>query len=63
MHFNGLPYPKFAGPNEAEAFWRGLDAKGRQCFYIEDAEGARITGFGGTRGHATAILDTLNNAR
>lgn len=62
VHYNGLPYAKFAGPNQAAAYWRGLDAKGREYFHIENAEGERVTGFGGTQGHATAILDTLNAA-
>jgi hypothetical protein len=61
VHANGLPYAKFSGPNEALAYWRGLDARGRQIFHIENASGDPVTLEDNPRaaGHARAILDTL----
>lgn len=64
VHYNGMVYAIFTGPNEALAYWRGLDAEGREYFHIENAKGERVTLRDNPRapGHASAILDILNEA-
>jgi hypothetical protein len=61
VHPNGHVYAIFSGPNQALAYWRGLDARGRSIFHIENVEGERVALADNPRapGHATAILDTL----
>jgi hypothetical protein len=61
VHSNGHIYAIFSGANEALAYWRGLDARGREIFRIEKADGEGVTLRDNPRapGHATAILDTL----
>jgi hypothetical protein len=34
MHPNGHIYAIFSGANEALAYWRGLDVRGREIFHI-----------------------------
>lgn len=60
VHFNGNTYAAFCSPNEALAYWNGLDARGRTYMHIEDADGNLVTGFRGSLGHASAILDALD---
>lgn len=62
MHPNGHVYAIFSGANQALAYWRGLDARGRSIFHIENAKGELIEIVDNPRapGHAHAILDTLN---
>jgi hypothetical protein len=62
VHLNGIAYAAFAGPNQAIAFWRGLDARGREYFHIENAAGERVRLTEHRRGHASAILDALDRA-
>lgn len=55
VHANGLPYAAFSGPNPAATYMRGLDARGRSIFHLENADGQRVT-LGGHYGHASAIV-------
>jgi hypothetical protein len=59
VHPNGSIYAIFSGANEALDYWRGLDARGRSIFYIENAKGERVVLKDGSPGHAYSILDTL----
>lgn len=59
LHPNGHIYAIFSGANEAIAYWRGLDARGREIFHIENAAGERVELRQGSAGHASAILATL----
>ena len=62
VHANGGIYAIFSTPNQALAYMRGLDARGKQWFHIENAKGERMEIIDNPRapGHAHAILDTLN---
>lgn len=60
VHDNRLVYAIFSGANEALAYWRGLDARGRDIFHIENERGERVTLRESSPYHASAILDTLN---
>lgn len=57
VHANGYPYAAFASENHAWAYWRGLDARGREYMHIENAAGERVRIVAGSHGHAQAIID------
>jgi len=63
MHINGSCYGVLSSANQALAWEKGLDAKARECFYLTDIDGARIIIKDNPRspGHASAILDILQN--
>lgn len=60
VHSNGIAYATFSGPNQALAYWRGLDSRTRTYFRIEDADGHTVTLKEHHAGHASAILDKLD---
>lgn len=60
VHLNELPYAAFSGPNEALAYWRGLGARSREYFHIENAKGERVALAEARAGHAHAIVERLN---
>ncbi len=64
IHANGGVYAIFGTPNAALYFVRGLDARSRQFFHIENVAGerVRIEDNPWSPGHAAAILDTLRTA-
>jgi hypothetical protein len=64
VHFNGWAYAMFSGPNQALAYWRGLDARSREYFHIENEDGERVVLKDQPHhpGHASAILAALDKA-
>jgi hypothetical protein len=58
VHANGNVHAIFGAPNQALAFMRGQDAKGRRLYHIENEKGDRVE-VEGSLGHAHAILAAL----
>lgn len=62
VHANGFCYAQFSGANQALAYWRGLNARDRGYFHLENGAGETVTCEEQSRGHAYAILASLDRA-